>query len=103
MNAQVIVGGYKTIYNQSGIRLRQYSDKCSLIIDATAQTFTSSWSTWVSGLVPSGCRPGNPIIVCNLYSNPNTWVCINNNGNLEKKSNSGNQNAPVWCELSWNY
>lgn len=101
-NIQVYVNHYKTIYNVNGIKLRQYQNKCTLIIDTSSQTFTTTKSAWISSIVPSGLRPGNPVSVMN-YANSNTYVSINNDGGLYKWCNSGSINASVWCELSWNY
>ena len=52
--------------------------------------------------MPSGCRPGNPIISQN-YANSNTYICVNNDGTIYKWSISGSITAGVWVEVSWNY
>lgn len=102
VHSQIIVKGYKTHYNQNGIRLRIYQDKCSLILDTGNQSFTTTKTNWISSLVPSGCRPGNPIISQN-YANSNTYICVTNDGTISKWSMSGSITASVWVEVSWNY
>lgn len=102
VHSQIIIKGYKTLYNQNGIRLRQYQDKCSLIFDTGNQSFTTTKTNWISSVVPSGCRPGNPIISQN-YANPNTYIGVNNDGTIYKWSISGSITAGVWVEVNWNY
>ena len=99
---QVQVKGYKTIYNQNGIQLRAYQDKCTAIFDTGSQSFTTSETTWISGFVPTGYRPANPIIT-HTTANLNGIIFIENTGNLKRKSLTGSFSASVWCEMSWNY
>ena len=101
-HTQVIVKGYKTIYNQNGIQLRAYQDKCTAIFDTGSQSFTTSETTWISGFVPTGYRPANPIIT-HTTANLNGIIFIENTGNLKRKSLTGSFSASVWCEMSWNY
>ena len=98
----VNVKGYKTIYNQNGIQLRAYQDKCTAIFNTGSQSFSTSETPWINGFVPTGYRPANPIIT-HTTANFNGFIFIENTGNLKRKSLTGSFNASVWCEMSWNY
>ena len=101
VHSQIIVKGYKTLYNQSGIQLRAYQDKCTVIFDTSAQSFSTSETIWITNFVPTGYRPSNPVI-STTTSNLSGYVYVLANGNLCRKGTSS-FNASVWCEISWNY
>ena len=90
VNKQILVKGYKTIKDDSGIRVRVNGDsvECRIVISST--TFTTSF-THTTITMPS-------------YSNTNLLVAVQPNGNIMRRSMTGsNYTGACDCLLTWKY
>ena len=103
VNKQILVKGYKTIKDDSGIRVRVNGDsvECRIVISST--TFTTSFTQFTGQTIPEGYRPkGN--VICPCYNNTNLLVAILSNGNIMRRSMTGsNYTGACDCLLTWKY
>lgn len=103
VNKQILVKGYKTIKDDSGIRVRVNggSVECRVIISST--TFTTSFTQFTGQTIPEGYRP-NGSVTCPCYNNTNLLVAILSNGNIMRRSMTGsNYTGACDCLLTWKY
>lgn len=103
VNKQILVKGYKTIKNDSGIRVRVNGDsvECRIVISST--TFTTSFTQFTGQTIPEGYRP-NTTITMPSYSNTNLLVAVQPNGNIMRRSMTGsNYTGACDCLLTWKY
>ena len=100
---QIMVKGYKTIKDDSGIRVRVNGDsvECRIVISST--TFTTSFTQFTGQTIPEGYRP-NGNVICHCYNNTNLLVAILSNGNIMRRSMTGsNYTGACDCLLTWKY
>ena len=100
---QVNVTGYRTIKDDSGIRVRANGDsvECRVVISST--TFTTSFTHFTGQTIPEGYRP-NTTITMPSYSNTNLLVAVQPNGNIMRRSMTGNNYTGACdCLLTWKY
>ena len=103
VNKQILVKGYKTIKNDSGITARANEDtvECRIVISST--TFTTSFTQFTGQTIPGGYRP-NGGVICPCYNNTNLLVAILSNGNIMRRSMTGsNYTGACDCLLTWKY
>ena len=103
VNKQILVKGYKTIKNDSGITVRANEDtvECKIVISST--TFTTSFTQFTGQTIPEGYRP-NTTITMPSYSNTNLLVAVQPNGNIMRRSMTGsNYTGACDCLLTWKY
>ena len=103
VNKQILVKGYKTIKDDSGIRVRVNGDsvECRIVISST--TFTTSFTQFTGQTIPEGYRP-NTTITMPSYSNTNLLVAVQSNGNIMRRSMTGsNYTGACDCLLTWKY
>ena len=103
VNKQILVKGYKTIKDDSGIRVRVNGDsvECKIVISST--TFTTSFTQFTGQTIPEGYRP-NTTITMPSYSNTNLLVAVQPNGNIMRRSMTGsNYTGACDCLLTWKY
>ena len=103
VNKQILVKGYKTIKNDSGIRVRVNGDsvECRIVVSST--TFTTSFTQFTGQTIPEGYRP-NGSVICPCYNNTNLLVAILSNGNIMRRSMTGNNYTGACdCLLTWKY
>lgn len=103
VNKQILVKGYKTIKNDSGITVRANEDtvECKIVLSST--TFTTSFTQFTGQTIPEGYRP-NGGVICPCYNNTNLLVAILSNGNIMRRSMTGsNYTGACDCLLTWKY
>ena len=103
VNKQILVKGYKTIKDDSGIRVRVNEDsvECRIVISST--TFTTSFTQFTGQTIPEGYRP-NTNITMPSYNNTNLLVAVQPNGNIMRRSMTGsNYTGACDCLLTWKY
>ena len=103
VNKQILVKGYKTIKDGSGIRVRVNGDsvECRIVVSST--TFTTSFTQFTGQTIPEGYRP-NTTITMPSYSNTNLLVAVQPNGNIMRRSMTGsNYTGACDCLLTWKY
>ena len=103
VNKQILVKGYKTIKDDSGIRVRVNGDsvECRVIISST--NFPTSFTQFTGQTIPEGYRP-NGDVTCPCYNNTNLLVAILGNGNIMRRSMTGsNYTGACDCLLTWKY
>ena len=103
VNKQILVKGYKTIKDDSGIRVRVNGDsvECRVVISST--TFTTSFTQFTGQTILEGYRP-NTTITMPSYSNTNLLVAVQPNGNIMRRSMTGsNYTGACDCLLTWKY
>ena len=103
VNKQILVKGYKTIKNDSGIRVRVNGDsvECRIVISST--TFTTSFTQFTGQTIPESYRP-NTTITMPTYNNTNLLVAVQPNGNIMRRSMTGsNYTGACDCLLTWKY
>ena len=103
VNKQILVKGYKTIKDDSGIRVRVNGDsvECRIVVSST--TFTTSFTQFTGQTIPEGYRP-NTTITMPTYNNTNLLVAILSNGNIMRRSMTGsNYTGACDCLLTSKY
>lgn len=103
VNKQILVKGYKTIRDDSGVRVRVNGDSVECRIDVSSTSFPTSFTQFTGQTIPEGYRP-NTAITMPVYSIANLLVAVESNGNIMRRSMTGSTyTGACHCLLTWKY